>query len=171
MSDLRALSVMQPWAWLILRPDLACEAARAEARALGRIKDIENRTWSSDTRGWVLLHASATRLAKWDWQAAALFAAKRGVDIPLQTSAPLGAYVGAIRIDGCEKWSRSPWFSGEGFGFRIGDSVPFAEPVPGPGTLQFFPVPPPGAGLGGALLRGSVLAALRAARLAEAFRL
>ena len=73
-----ALSVIQPWPWLILRPDVREPAARAELRAAGLMKDVENRDWPTHVRGWVLLHASATRLAKWDYAAAAVFAAKRG---------------------------------------------------------------------------------------------
>ena len=37
-----ALSIRQPWAWLILRAG----------------KDVENRDWSTKVRGRVLIHAS-----------------------------------------------------------------------------------------------------------------
>lgn len=134
----RALSVIQPWAWLLLRPDLVGADVRAAARARGLIKDVENRGWSTDVRGWVLVHASATKLAKWDWASAALFAAKRGVDLPLQGELPRGAYVGAMRIDGCEPHLRSRWFTGDGWGFVVGDARAFAEPIYAAGTLGFF---------------------------------
>ncbi len=41
-SEIRALSVRQPWAWAI------CVGA----------KEIENRTWSSDYRGTIAIHAA-----------------------------------------------------------------------------------------------------------------
>ena len=166
-----AISVKQPWAWLILRPDLTDPAARAAARAAGHIKDRENRDWASGQRGWVLLHASASKFAKWDWAAAALFAAKRGVDIPLQGTMPFGAYVGAIRIDGCHAYAQgSRWFVGPN-AFTIGASVPFVRPVVGPGTLNFFQVPPPGSGAGGDQLMRDLAREIREAGLAAEFGL
>lgn len=157
----RALSIVQPWAWLILRPDLREPAARAAARARREIKDVENRGWSSDVRGWVLVHASASKLAKWDWAKAALFAAKRGVELPLQGELPRGAFVGAMRIDGCEPCVRSPWFTGEGWGYRLGASAPWPVPVAGIGRLGFFDP--------GALVDIEVAGKLRA-RIAEQLR-
>jgi len=132
-----ALSIIQPWPWLILRPDLVSPADRAAARAAGKMKDCENREWETPVRGWVLLHASNTRLAKWFYQGAALFAAKRGVDIPMRDSLPYGAIVGAIRIDGCTSRPCSSWFTGP-HAFLIGDSVPFETPIGLLGALRFF---------------------------------
>lgn len=146
--DLLALSVCQPWAWLILRPDVTDAGARAALRAAGQMKDVENRGWESAVRGWVLLHASGTRLprasrtpdaVRGDWAGASLFAARRGVEVPLQGALPHGAFVGAIRIDGCERFVRSPWFVGP-VGYTIAEAVPFARPVPWEGALKFFKV-------------------------------
>lgn len=165
-----ALSVIQPWPWLILRPDLIAPDGRAAARAAGLVKDVENRDWETPVRGWVLLHASKTRLAKWDYQAAALFAAKRGVDVPLQGNVPYGAIVGAVRVDDCVKRSSSRWFTGP-HAFALGASVAFAAPVECNGSLKFFPLPPAGAGLGGAELAAALARAIRAAGLGDFFRL
>ncbi len=52
-----ALSIRQPWAWLITRPDLSDEE-RAEGYENGRVKDIENRNWSTNRRGWFFVHAA-----------------------------------------------------------------------------------------------------------------
>lgn len=41
IKDLKALSIKQPWASLIIKD----------------IKDIENRTWGTDTEKWILVHA------------------------------------------------------------------------------------------------------------------
>jgi hypothetical protein len=139
MTNWLAISVIQPWAWLLVRPDVTDPAGRMELRARGWIKDVENRDWYSNTRGWVLLHASATKLARWDWQAAAMFALARGVDVPAREAVDRGAFVGAIRIDGCEGHVRSRWFTGK-HGFLIGDAVPFRQPVPAKGELKFFAV-------------------------------
>lgn len=136
----RALSIIQPWAWLIVRPDVRPPAERAFLREVEEFKDVENRTWATDVRGWVLVHASASKLAKWKWTAAALFAAKRRVTLPLQLELPRGAFVGAMRVDGCEPFARSPWFTNEGAAHRIGASVPFLEPIAHSGALGYFDV-------------------------------
>ena len=165
-----AISVIQPWAWLLLRPDIVGDEARAQARAAGLIKDVENRGWETGQRGWVLLHASATRFSRADYAAAAMFAAKHGVETPLQIQLPHGAVVGAIRIDGCEPFIRSPWFMGP-VGLRIGAAVPFARPVVAKGALKFFPLPATGSGAGGSEQAEEIAEQIRAAGLAAEFRL
>lgn len=164
-----ALSVINPWPWLILRPDVADPAARAQLRAQRLMKDCENRDWETPVRGWVLLHASKTRLAKWDFQAAKLFAAKRGIDIPLG-DLPYGAIVGAVRVDDCRWGYPSPWYVGER-AFVFGDAVPFAQPVTCDGAPRFFQLPPAGGGVGGAELWEQLAGAVRAAGLATEFKL
>jgi hypothetical protein len=164
-----ALSIIQPWPWLILRPDVADAAARAELRRARLLKDCENREWETPFRGWCLMHASSTRLAKWDYQAAVLFAAKRGVEIPL-VDLPYGAVVGAMRIDACTWSHRSPWAVGPRM-FVIGEAVPFAAAVPCKGAPRFFQV---GADLDPEFarhLQTKLTAAIRAAGLAAAFKL
>ena len=178
--SLTALSIIQPWPWLILRPDVVAADQRAALRLMGRMKDVENRDWVTAHRGWVLVHASGTRLpvasrptegkAKADWQSAAMFAAKRGVEIPLQASLDHGAIVGAMRIDGCEPWVKSPWFTGS-HGLVIGEAVPFARAIPMKGALKFFPVPAAGTGAGGLELVQAIHEQIHAAGLAGEFRL
>ena len=57
---MKALSIRQPWAWLIVRPDVADQATRAQLRTWRCIKDVENRTWSTGFRGRFLVHAGKT---------------------------------------------------------------------------------------------------------------
>ncbi|WP_245839042.1 ASCH domain-containing protein [Yersinia kristensenii] len=47
---MKALSIRQPWAWLIVNG----------------YKDIENRTWNTKCRGPVLIHASTAKPAGGD---------------------------------------------------------------------------------------------------------
>lgn len=165
-----ALSIINPWPWLILRPDVTDAAARAELAARRLLKDCENREWETPVRGWVLVHASKTRLAKWDYQAAVMFAAKRGVDVPL-VAMPYGAIVGAMRIDACEWGYRSPWAVGPRM-FVIGAAVPFAAPVVCDGKPRFFQLPDANAEPEAARhLQGKLAAAVRAAGLAKHFKL
>lgn len=132
-----ALSIRQPWAWLITHG----------------YKDMENREWRTHVRGWVLVHAASRLPAKWDWAAAALFAGERGVQIPCHRGAPLGCLVGVARIDDCVTYSTSRWFVGP-YGFLIGRAAAFQEPVPCAGTLKYFAVE-------GVTLRAKVDAQLR----------
>ena len=114
---MKAMSVQQPWAWLI---------------ATGH-KDIENRTWRSDVRGWVLLHAGkAMQLDVWP----ALAEQMPHIKLPSQFDMPRGAIIGAMRIDDCVTESASLWFGGP-VGFVIGAAVAFEKPVPWRGALGF----------------------------------
>lgn len=165
-----ALSIIQPWPWVILRPDIVEPGARAALRAGRWIKDCENRDWETPVRGWVLIHASSRRYAQWDYTAAALFAAKRGVDVPLRDNLPYGAVVGAARVDECTWTYRSPWFRGPR-AFILGASMPFAEPVVCAGFPRFFDLPERGSEAAGVALWHRLAAAVRAAGLAQAFKL
>ena len=78
-GGLRALTVRQPWAWALIEG----------------YKDIENRSWRTNMRGWILLHAGAAKPTD-ESLAAAGNIARRSVP----PSAPLGAVIGAIKISG-----------------------------------------------------------------------
>ena len=54
---MRAISILQPWAWLIVRPDLTDAVARAQAFAADQVKIVENRDWRTPYRGQILIHA------------------------------------------------------------------------------------------------------------------
>jgi hypothetical protein len=121
MDSLLALSIRQPWAWLVAHG----------------YKDIENRDWQTHVRGWVLVHAAGRLPAKWDWSANALFAAKRGVQIPCHRGVELGCLVGVMRIDDCVTTHSSRWFTGP-YGFVIGRAAAFLAPVSCAGSLKYF---------------------------------
>lgn len=119
---MRALSILQPYAWLI------CDAD----------KDIENRTWETSVRGWVLIHAGK-RYAKQDFtDDRETYTALYG-HYPDSIEEMTGGIVGAALIIGCVSHSDSPWFHGP-HGFVIGRkvSVPL---IPCKGKLGFFHVP------------------------------
>ena len=113
---MQALSIRQPWAWLI---------------AHGH-KHIENRSWSTSYRGPVLIH-TGKRLDQ-DADFARDLAAKLGVTIPDEL--PLGGIVGIARITDCVTDSDSHWFYGP-YGFVLADARPLPF-VPCRGSLGFF---------------------------------
>lgn len=122
-----ALSIRQPWAWLILHAG----------------KDIENRDWKTPYRGRCLIHSSKSR-TKQDYEDAILFLELRkleylNVDFPSFENLDRGGIVGAVDIVGCTDTSDSPWFVGDyGFILRNPKPLPF---TPYKGRLGFFNVP------------------------------
>jgi len=77
----KALTIKQPWASLIIN---------------GR-KDIENRTWKTNYRGRVWIHAGLTK----DKKATDLYGSP--------TDLPVGAVIGSVQIVNCVQNHRSNW--------------------------------------------------------------
>ena len=125
---MKALSVRQPWAWLIIHGG----------------KDIENRDWYTGVRGRVLIHASKGMTQREYLSAAHDVPAMRelGHDIPEMPS-PYdlfrGGVIGSVEIVDCVENSDSPWFFGR-FGFVLRDPKPLPF-EPGRGALGFFDWP------------------------------
>ena len=117
---MRALSIRQPWAWLVVNG----------------YKDIENRTWSTNFRGRIYVHAGQ-RMVPDDYPEQRQFLTRAGIVIP--PGLARGAIVGEVTITGCVAHSDSPWFCGP-YGFTLADPVVYNNPVPYRGQLGFFPV-------------------------------
>ena len=123
-----ALSIRQPWAWLILHGG----------------KYIENRDWPTKFRGRVLVHA-AKGMTRDEWEGAWIHAHGTGAS-PKAVEAGLtrdniqrGGIVGSVEIVGCVTDSASHWFVGRyGFVLRNPSPLPF---TPWKGQLGFFDVP------------------------------
>lgn len=101
---MRALSIRQPWAWLI---------------AHGH-KPVENRSWPTPHRGDLLIHAGQQFDA--DGLASVLqhFPQLRAV-LPQQYD--LGGIVGRAQLVNCVQHHASPWFTGP-YGFVMFDARP-----------------------------------------------
>ena len=117
---MKALSVRQPWAWLLVHG----------------FKDVENRSWKTRVRGTVAIHAS--RQIDRD---AIGFVRHHYPDIPLPDSLDTGMVVGTVDIAECVEASDSPWFSGP-HGFRCDNPRP-CEPIRSIGQLGFFEIGEP----------------------------
>jgi len=119
MNTNTAISIRQPWAWLIIHGG----------------KDIENRTWRTNVRGRVLIHA-AKGMTKREYDEARLFAHRQGVILPPRSQFERGGIVGSVEIVDCVEESASPWFFGpKGFVLRDPKPLPFR---PCRGQLNFF---------------------------------
>lgn len=126
---MKAISIKQPWAWLILNAG----------------KNIENRTWNTKYRGPLLIHAS-----KEMDQAALRYYYRfrceetgRGLLPPIQ-ELPTGGIVGMVNLSevfskvekaptGCAMWWQGP------YGFLLTDAkrIPF---IPMRGKLRIFEI-------------------------------
>lgn len=122
---MKAISIRQPWAWLILNAG----------------KDIENRSWPTRFRGRVLIHASKGMTID-EYEDASGFVEFKVDDrliLPGAEELQRGGIVGEVEIVDCVSRSSSPWFVGPyGFVLRNPKPLPFA---PCRGSLGFFDVP------------------------------
>lgn len=134
---MKALSIRQPWAWLIVRPDLATAEQRAEAAAAGLIKDIENRTWKTRFRGRFLVHAAGgmTRM-EYDLWSAWVHQRIGAIELPHSEQLLRGGIIGSVELVDCVEDSDSPWYMGDsGLVLRDARPLPF---TPIKGRLGFF---------------------------------
>ncbi|NTF67724.1 ASCH domain-containing protein [Rhizobium rhizogenes] len=123
-----ALSIMQPWAWLIVNGH----------------KDIENRDWPTKFRGPVAIHAGKkvdTDTECWLAQgihpvSGHLLSAKDGMMNYPYPVEERGGIVGVAEIVDCIASSDSGWFVGK-HGFVIRNARPI-EFIPVRGSLGFF---------------------------------
>lgn len=116
-----ALSILQPWAWLIVHGH----------------KPVENRSWSTKFRGRFIVHAGK----KWgpDQREDLEYVRDKFRLIDIPQSFDLGGIVGAATIVDCVTEHPSEFFTGP-YGFTLKDAAtcPF---VPYRGQLGFFQIP------------------------------
>jgi hypothetical protein len=123
---MRALSLKQPWAWLVVNG----------------IKDIENRNWSNKLRGRIYIHASLKidkynpvirNTESWILERLTREQKKRYYREPKER----GAIIGEVDIVGCVTKSTSPWFIGK-YGYILTNPVAYNKPIKCKGALKFF---------------------------------
>lgn len=110
-----ALSVRQPWAWLIFNG-----------------KDVENRTWSPRRTGDIWIHASLTYDPSGDDKAKSF-----GIEVP--PDLPMGGLVGIVNIAGCSRNNPSRWAQPDQFHWGLKDQRA-TEFRPLRGQRGLFPV-------------------------------
>ncbi len=120
---MKALSIRQPWAWLIIHAG----------------KDIENRDWATKVRGLVLVHA-AKGMTRDEYADVREFCDRSAnALVPDFDALQRGGIIGSVEIVDCVKHSESRWFFGcYGFVLHNPQPLPF---VPFRGALGFFDVP------------------------------
>lgn len=122
---MKALSIHQPWAWAILHAT----------------KDIENRSWRTNYRGPLLIHASKSKNS-FDAQDRDEWLCSYGVILPHWDELVKGALLGIVDLVDClpaadarGSWVEGPWC------WKLTHPRPFATPIPYRGAQQLFEVP------------------------------
>lgn len=122
---MKAITVKQPWASLIVHG----------------IKDVENRTWRTNYRGRVLIHAAGSHGRKFnvnltDAQTTAAFAT-----IAKETmfeNMPFGSVIGSVEIVDCVQNHPSIWAEKGVYNWVLANPVCYSIPAPAKGKLSFW---------------------------------
>ena len=147
---MNALSFKQPWASLVVRGMPIMEkvdTGRGDGsygvRGTNKVvlKDIDNRSWKTEFRGRIYVHASK----KTDDLEPCLdfLVGKMGFPVLLVMEffspvfAPRGYILGEVDVVDCVQESPSPWFVGP-FGLVLRNPTYYRTPVKCPGRLYFF---------------------------------
>lgn len=117
MDMRKAISINQPWAWLIVNG----------------YKDIENRDWRTHRRGEILIHAGK-KFDDHGYQWVKDY--YPNIKMPDKKDFFMGGIVGSAEISDCVEKHSSEWFFGE-FGFVLKNAKP-CDPIPCKGALMFF---------------------------------
>jgi len=99
---LRALSVRQPYAWLIVNG----------------YKDVENRSRATSHRGALLIHAGL-RTANLKEERLRNYERQYRVKLPGRDEYELGGIVGMVDVVGCTERSNSPWYDPDYIGWTL----------------------------------------------------
>lgn len=117
-NKVRCLAVRQPWAWAIV----------------AGAKTIENRSWSTDYRGPIVIQASTTKAAV---NQLARSATPRLPPLPVAYSALIGVVDLLDVVPMSEQLEENPWAWGP-YCWRLGNARAFAEPIPAKGKLNLY---------------------------------
>lgn len=127
---LRALSIRQPWAWMIIHGG----------------KRIENRTWDTSYRGEFLIHA-AKGMTLDEYDDAVLYAldVDPAIDVPSPCDLERGGIVGVAELwrvippydSEITLTPKEPWHMGAQHGFRLRNVCPLPF-LPCKGALGFW---------------------------------
>lgn len=133
---MKTLSIRQPWANLIVHG----------------IKDIENRSWRTNYRGRVLVHAPAKadrpdfsiqQAFRTDWdircKCSFLHTDPKEYTETILSGIPTNAIIGSVEITDCIRDSDSPWAETDCWNWVLRNPVLFDQPILGvKGKLGFW---------------------------------
>ena len=121
IKEIRALSVTQPWATVII----------------SKGKNVENRQWNTKLRGYIAIHASQKK----DLNGFEYLLDKYGIKLNIKET-PYGSIVGLAEIINVitkkdVTKNTKKWFEGE-YGFVLKNVIILKKPVSAKGALGFW---------------------------------
>lgn len=117
-AGLRAITIKQPWAWLIVNG----------------YKDIENRSWRTRYRGTLLIHAGVSRSDIGESTRSRILR-RYGIKLPDQSD--IGGVVGVADVIDCRGRTDSPWHIPANIGWVLSKPRPLKF-RPCQGALSLF---------------------------------
>lgn len=124
MKPTYALSIKQPWAWLIVQGH----------------KDVENRTWwppQAVIGQRIYIHAGLKPALTSPWVGFSVPEWERLESLYWKSHPALGCIIGEATIEIAASYWASPWFEGP-VGIVLRDPVAYQTPIPCKGRLRFF---------------------------------
>lgn len=128
---MKALTVKQPWASLIV----------------DGIKDIENRTWKTNYRGRIFIHAAATPVdgPACDALSAIQFSVVFDRNRLDALNGPNGVVIGSVEVVDCVEYHPSIWAERKAFptdkpiyNWVLANAVKFIRPIQAKGKLSLW---------------------------------
>jgi ASCH domain len=123
LGPMKALSIKQPWAQLII---------------IG-VKDIENRSQRTSFRGRFAVHVSLKRA---DYEGVDIEAIphhlRESVKQAWERNASAGCVIGTIELADCIRDSKSPWAIDDYWHWVLRDPRPYSRSVPAKGRLGLW---------------------------------
>lgn len=117
---MKAISIMQPWATLIVQGT----------------KDIENRSRRMNYRGPLLIHASKN----WSQNGYDFISGRMDEYVSWKNHHVFGAIIGMVDMVDCVDQSESKWFLGP-WGYVFENAKKFKKPIHWRGQVTIFDVP------------------------------
>jgi hypothetical protein len=119
---MKALSIIMPWPWLIMK----------------RGKDVENRTWHTDYRGLILVHVSK-KPDPFLTEIVARACSDKLTDVELREFLSwCGKIVGSVEIVDCVQNYQSEWAESGMWHWVLKNPVLFKDPIPAKGSLGLW---------------------------------
>lgn len=122
---MKTISIKQPWASLIAHG----------------IKDIENRSWRTNYRGRVLIHAGASKKEGWrlnDLQRVHLWRSGNALYNTDFDKLPFGSIIGSVEIVDCVQSHSSVWAEKGVWNWVLANPVLYQAPIPAKGKLSLW---------------------------------
>lgn len=123
---MKVFTVHQPWASLIVHG----------------IKDIENRTWRTNYRGRVLIHAASSHGREFNINLTAAQTSAAVATIVRETmfgNMPFGSIIGSVEIVDCVQNHPSIWAEKDVYNWVLANPVLFNKPIENiKGRLHFW---------------------------------